>query len=97
MQFKMFALEQLVDQAESTHGVSLSTAARQALIAPVLEAQSFGSSVSDKQVELSIDAIVKEAAGRNDPLTGNTKQISSVGITNAIHRKFCSIPPFCAP
>jgi hypothetical protein len=97
LQFQVFELEQVLDDAEAAYKVSLSTAARSALIGPVLEAQAFGSAVSNVEVEASIATIVAEAASQIDPLTRNRTQISSVAIAAAIHRKFCSIPPFCSP
>ena len=97
MQFSTFELEQVVDEMETKHGVSLSTGARQSLIIPVLEAQSFGSTVSNHDVERSIGRIIEAASQHEDPLSGNRQQITAVAVARAIHLKFCNIPPFCSP
>jgi hypothetical protein len=90
-------LDDIVNQLQSDHNVFLSTAARHSLLATVLEAQSFGSEVSNEQVRDSLNLIIASSAGFVDPLTGNNRQITSLAINQAIHANFCNIPPFCAP
>jgi hypothetical protein len=97
VKFDGMQLDDIVNQLQSDHDVSLSTAARHSLLAPVLEAQSFGSEVTNEQVRNSLNLIIGSSAGLVDPLTGNNRQITSLAINQAIHLNFCNVPPFCSP
>lgn len=97
MKFDNLELEMIVNNLETKHGISLSTGARHFLITPVLEAQAYGSRVSNEQVTKSIAQIIATLSEHNDPLSGNKQQVTSVAVTRAIHLNFCNIPPFCAP
>jgi hypothetical protein len=97
MKFDALQLDAVVDQLEKTHRIKLSTVARHALTSPVLEAQGFGSDVSNEQVSKSLARIIASTAEHVDPLSGNRRQITSLAVAQAIHLNFCNIPPFCAP
>lgn len=97
MKFDAFQLDAVVNKIEKAHKITLSTGARHALTSPILEAQSFGSDVSNAQVSKSLARIMSTTASHIDPLTGNNRQITSLAIAQAIHLNFCNIPPFCGP
>src|ERR1700723_2500871 len=97
MKFAAFELEGVVNKLAAQHKLTLSTGARHSLITPVLEAQGLGSKVTNDQVSNSLALIMASPAEAPDPLAGNNQQIPSVAITQAIHRTFCNIPPFCSP
>jgi hypothetical protein len=97
MKFGAFELEGVVDKLAAQHKLTLSTGARHSLITPVLEAQGFGSKVTNDEVSNSLALIIASTAKHIDPLSGNNQQITSVAIAQAIHLNFCNIPPFCSP
>ena len=96
MKLDAFELDRIVGSLEERHNVTLSSGARHSIVTPVLEAQSFGSEVSNAQVEQSIGKIIASAAKYPDPLSGNKRQLTSISVARAIHVNFCNIPPFCS-
>jgi hypothetical protein len=97
MKFDAVQLDAVVNQLEKAHGIKLSTGARHALTSPIVEAQGFGSDVSNAQVSKSLARIIASTSEHIDPLTGNSRHITSLAVAQAIHLNFCNIPPFCAP
>jgi hypothetical protein len=90
-------LNQLIDELQLKHDVMLSPSARHALTAPLLEAQDFQSSVSNDEAKQSLRTIIGSSAALIDPLSGDSRTVTSLRIQQAIHENFCNIPPFCAP
>jgi hypothetical protein len=90
-------LDELIDELQKQHDVTLSPSARHALTGPLLEAQQFNSGVSNDEAKQSLQTIIGSSASLIDPLSGDSRTVTSLRIQQAIHENFCSIPPFCAP
>jgi hypothetical protein len=84
-----------IAQAEARHGISLTPAARELLIIPVIEAAEENPREFDLQAaQGSIDKLiaqVAEYAGRS----ARERPQNAKSIVRAFFKRFCNIPPFC--
>jgi hypothetical protein len=88
----------LIEKAQRRHDVNLSWAAREMLIIPIAEQIEDGRSIEWEQVEASINKIV--ATMRESSLDSEMSRRgrhNAVAVIKAFYKRFCNIPPFCAP
>lgn len=93
--FPVYELWEIIDAAERRSQVTLTWGARQMLIIPVVETIELRGRVDWREVQLSIDDIVRTMAEGDVPLPSG-RLASSVSVIHAFFSRFCSIPPFCS-
>jgi hypothetical protein len=90
----------IIRRAEEDSGVTLTFGARQMLIIPVYEVIDSGRTIDWEQVNSSVRLIVQTAAEEVAPrgtASFGERIRNSVAVIAAFSRRFCNIPPFCAP